>query len=134
MIDSRNSDSGSGLAARSVEFAVALRSRGYDPYASRGFLVRLEKAEFVDVEWAWLALPLGGEVVEKAGGPSGGMETVAGMMGTLEWEKWMLKLQMEMGKPEERLLEGVAADVEQARRQGGLGWVGLCGSARKAWV
>jgi len=55
---------------------------------------------------------------------------VTGIVGSWAWERWMLKLQMEMGKEEEKLLEGVVQVLEEGTR-GGSAWRSLTGWARK---
>ncbi|KAI9694489.1 MAG: hypothetical protein M1822_000105 [Bathelium mastoideum] len=55
---------------------------------------------------------------------------VTGIVGAWAWERWMLKLQMEMGREEERLLEGVSKALEEGGKCGS-GWRCLTGWARK---
>ncbi|KAF2228943.1 hypothetical protein EV356DRAFT_33348 [Viridothelium virens] len=45
-------------AALGVEFAFSLKTRGYDPTASRCFIRRLARAGFADVKRAWMVLPM----------------------------------------------------------------------------
>ncbi len=163
--------------AMSVEFAFNLKTRGYDPYATRSWIGRLSKAGFGGIKRAWLFLPLSrnaatpnsGQVskqmvdgqqglgiqksVVQPGGGGGRDEvngggavkdeeksevmgsthdaaSIAGLVGSLAWERWMLKLQIEMGKSEDRALEGVGAVLEEGRRKG-AGWRCLTGWARK---
>ena len=66
-------------------------------------------------------------------GPVGSTEDVAnvsGLLGGWMWEQWMLKLHMEMGRERAKLLEGVAAVLEEGR-ECGSGWRVLSGWARK---
>jgi len=57
------------------------------------------------------------------------------MVGSIAWERWMLKLQMEEGREEGKLLEGVAEALEAIGRQGvggtNVGWTMCVGCARK---
>lgn len=72
-----------------------------------------------------------GRKVEAVQGPLGSTADAAGMaglVGSWAWERWMLKLQLEMGK--EHLLEGVA-DVLEEGKYTGAGWRCLSGWARK---
>ena len=55
---------------------------------------------------------------------------VTGIVGAWAWERWMLKLQMEMGREEERLLEGVSKALEEGGKCS-AGWRCLMGWARK---
>lgn len=108
----------------------------------------------MDIKRAWLYLPMGAPSarteplretpspvladqtcmpVEAVRGPVGSTANVAnisGMVSTWAWEQWMLKLQMEMGKGEDYLLEGVGAVFEEGRNSG-AGWRCLSGWARK---
>ncbi|KAI9722642.1 MAG: hypothetical protein M1812_001573 [Candelaria pacifica] len=158
--------------AMSVEFAFNLKTRGYDPYATRNWMGRLNKAGFRGVKRAWLFLPLSGnaasytldqslrpvevqqglgiqKTIESRGqgdisdvrdgekgekgektGSTQDAAAIAGLVGSWTWERWMLKLQIEMGKSEDRALEGVGAVLEEGRRKG-AGWRCLTGWARK---
>jgi hypothetical protein len=51
-------------------------------------------------------------------------------VGSWYWEKWMLRLQVEMGKEEEKLLEGVVQVLEEGAAAGS-GWRYLTGYAKK---
>ena len=53
---------------------------------------------------------------------------MTGMVGSWAWERWMLKLQTEMGL--ESKLDGVAAAMEEGARMGAA-WRYLSGWARK---
>ncbi|KAI9687180.1 MAG: hypothetical protein M1820_010517 [Bogoriella megaspora] len=237
--------------AMSVEFAFNLKTRGYDPVASRSFIRRLGRAGFNDVKRAWLVLPMADVVPRwtdkgkretmradsfdlgsvdtrpramrsqsdgtvgmaisspqvvspqrngdkpktsrsssestlasvlsayglhredrprsRRSGSDGTIGTVAtsrslstileassvveesveeedqemplfgstskaanvtGIAGAWAWEKWMLKLQMEMGREEDRLLEGVSKALEEGGKCG-AGWRCLTGWAAK---
>ncbi|TKA31742.1 hypothetical protein B0A50_01820 [Salinomyces thailandicus] len=56
---------------------------------------------------------------------------LTGLVGARAWEQWMLKLHEEMGRSEERCLEGVAKALEEGGR-GLAGWRCLVGWALKA--
>lgn len=75
----------------------------------------------------------GGREVEAVQGPVGSTADAAsmsGLVGSWAWEQWMLKLQVEMGRSGEGLLEGVPRVLEEGR-QLGSGWRCLSGWARK---
>lgn len=74
-----------------------------------------------------------GTKVEAVQGPVGSTAdaaSMAGLVGSWAWEQWMLKLQLEMGKEEGKLLEGVPAVLEEGKSTG-AGWRCLSGWARK---
>ncbi|KAK5117536.1 hypothetical protein LTR62_004958 [Meristemomyces frigidus] len=58
------------------------------------------------------------------------VRAMTGMVGARMWEKWMLKLNGEMGRHEGRCLEGVAKALEESGK-GSAGWRCLVGWARK---
>ncbi|KAF1940227.1 hypothetical protein EJ02DRAFT_467488 [Clathrospora elynae] len=127
---------GRNAQAMGVEFGFNLKTRGYDAQPTKTFLPRVSKAGFKDVQRAWIVLPMGktaanwretltvgaepkqqerritedGEV-ELGDSPVYGTTIDAamltGVVGSWAWERWLLRLQMEMGKEEEKLLEGV---------------------------
>lgn len=69
--------------------------------------------------------------VNNASGSTKDARDVAGLAGARAWEKWLVKLQAEMGKgEEERLGEGVVQAVEEGARDG-CAWRCLEGWARK---
>lgn len=142
-----------------VEFGFNLKTRGYDAQATKTFLPRVSKAGFQDVQRAWIVLPMGktaanwrdelnvgavpaqqekritedGEVeLEDAPVFGNTMDAamLTGIVGSWAWERWLLRLQMEMGKEEERLLEGVLQVLEEGAQEG-AGWRTLTGWARK---
>ncbi|CAO2656688.1 Nn.00g054910.m01.CDS01 [Neocucurbitaria sp. VM-36] len=142
-----------------VEFGFNLKTRGYDAQPTKTFLPRVSKAGFQDVQRAWMVLPMGktaanwreelnvgaqpnhqekritedGEVeLEDAPifGTTMDAAMLTGIVGSWAWERWLLRLQMEMGKEEERLLEGVVQVLEEGA-QGCAGWRTLSGWARK---
>ena len=143
----------------SVEFGFNLKTRGYDAQPTKTFMPRVSKAGFRDAQRAWMMLPMGktaanwrdelnvgakqgqqekrisenGEIdVEESPvfGNTHDAAMVTGVVGSWAWERWMLRLQMEMGKEEERLLEGVVQVLEEGA-QGCAGWRTLMGCARK---
>lgn len=63
-------------------------------------------------------------------GSTAAIAAISGLVGLRAWESWMLKLQMESGKKEESLLEGVSAVVQEGRNHG-TGFRCLNGWARK---
>ncbi|EON61943.1 hypothetical protein W97_01161 [Coniosporium apollinis CBS 100218] len=151
MLDADILHAGTQASAMSVEFGFNLKTRGYDPAPTKSFVSRLSKAGFGGVKRAWMVLPMAstgakwtdkvdarveksigadGEVEEVSMGTSKDAAAMAGLVGSWAWEKWLLKLQMEMGKEEERLLEGVAAALEEGAKQGSA-WRCLSGWARK---
>ena len=142
-----------------VEFGFNLKTRGYDAQPTKTFLPRVSKAGFQDVQRAWMVLPMGktaanwreelnvgaqpkqqekritsdGEVeLEDAPvfGTTIDAAMLTGIVGSWAWERWLLRLQMEMGKEEEKLLEGVVQVLEEGA-QGCAGWRTLTGWARK---
>ncbi|KAF1992143.1 hypothetical protein K402DRAFT_450258 [Aulographum hederae CBS 113979] len=124
--------------AMSVEFGFMLKTRGYDPAPTKAFLPRLRRAGFGRVRRAWLVLPMvrvgGGNVNgggrEEEGSTTADASCITGLIGAWAWEKWMLKMQMEMGREEERLLEGVSQALDEGARSGAA-WRYLSGWAMK---
>ena len=151
----------SAAQALGVEFAFNLKTRGYDPISGKSFLPRLKRAGFQDIKRAWIVLPVAdvlprwtdsgknsseaGSTVERLIGPNGEVEcyeppltgstrdvrAITGLIGTRMWEQWMLKLSSEMGRSEERCLEGVSKALEEGGK-GNSGWRCLVGWARKS--
>ena len=70
------------------------------------------------------------EAVHGEVGSTADVASLTNLVGSWEWEKWLLKLQMEMGKDNEEFWEGVATVMEEGKR-GGAGWRCLKGWARK---
>jgi len=159
LIDSDIIRAGRQAQAMSVEFGFNLKTRGYDPQPTKTFLPRLQKAGFDDVHRAWMILPMGKPAanwkdvlpvgaetgaLEKSIGPDGDVDVsvpealgstmnaanLTGTVGSWAWEKWMLKLQVEMGKEEDKLLEGVVQVLEEGAKDG-AGWRSLTGWTRK---
>ena len=158
LLDSEIVHAGPLATAMSVEFGFNLKTRGYDPSPTKSFLGRLRRAGFVDIKRAWTFLPMGAPTtdayvppetpppnvstydlhcgkgeVEAVQGPVGSTAdaaSMAGLVGSWAWEQWMLKLQLEMGREGESLLEGVPGVLEEGRTMG-AGWRSLSGWARK---
>ncbi|KAL2216431.1 hypothetical protein M432DRAFT_621009 [Thermoascus aurantiacus ATCC 26904] len=153
VLDAEIARAGPYASAASVEFAFNLRTRGYDPTPTKGFLARLRRAHFTGIKRAWMFLPMGVEPVkaqppretpdpqppsqthtyEAVQGPVGSTADVASMTGLLGgwmWEQWLLKLQREMGRERGGLLEGVGSVFDEGRKNG-AGWTCLCGWATK---
>lgn len=159
LLDAELIHAGRNAQAMGVEFAFNLKTRGYDAQASKTFLPRVSNAGFRDVQRAWMVLPMGQTAAnwkeelnvgakagaqEKCIGESGEVEMqdapvfgstkdaamLTGVVGSWAWERWMLRLQVEMGKEEERLLEGVVQVLEEGAKEGSA-WRSLTGWARK---
>jgi SAM-dependent methyltransferase len=159
LIDADIIHAGRHAQAMGVEFGFNLKTRGYDAAPTKSFLNRLNKAGFQDVKRSWMVLPMaktsanwrdvlavgaetnteervispGGQVkVQEAPvfGTTGDAALLTGMVGSWAWEKWLLRLQTEMGKEEERLLEGVVQVLEEGSKEKS-GWRYLTGYARK---
>jgi SAM-dependent methyltransferase len=159
LLDAELMHAGRNAQAMGVEFAFNLKTRGYDAQASKTFLPRVQRAGFRDVQRTWMLLPMGqtaanwkvnlnvgvdvgaqekhihdnGEVEMQAMPTFGSTSDAAmltGIVGSWAWERWMLRLQMEMGKEEERLLEGVVQVLEEGAKEGSA-WRSLMGWARK---
>lgn len=153
LLDADIVNAGPLAQAKSVEFGFCLKTRGYDPVPTKAWLGRLQTAGFVGVKRAWMVLPMGAPAAPAAAqvsrdslgverkleleamvmGSTAAAAPVAGLVGGWAWERWMLKLQMEIGVAEENLLEGVGGIVEEGRK-GGAGWRALSGWARKPVV
>lgn len=130
-------------SATSVEFAFNLKTRGYDPNPTKTFLWKLKKSNFGAIKRAWLFMPMGTALGDASqvpgsrnierGGDIGSTADVANITGLLVgwmWEQWMLKLQMEMGRDEKRLLEEMNGVFDEGRKSG-AGWRCLSGWAMK---
>jgi len=63
-------------------------------------------------------------------GSTNAAASVTGLVGSWAWEKWMLKLEMESGKGDAAVHEGVYNIIEEGRKCG-AGWRNLNGWARK---
>lgn len=129
--------------AMSVEFGFNLKTRGYDANATKSFVSRLGRAGFADSRRMWSVLPMGNPAQKwndrvnvgannepSADGSTVDVSAMTGLVGAWAWESWMLKLQLEMGREEGRLLEGVAGVIEEGAKLGSA-WRVLSGWARK---
>ncbi|KAF2836303.1 hypothetical protein M501DRAFT_987471 [Patellaria atrata CBS 101060] len=154
LIDSEIVQAGYNASALSVEFGFNLKTRGYDANPTKSFIPRLRRAGFGDVKRAWMVLPAGqtaakwtdnresiapektisvdGEVKSVEVGTTADAAGLTGLVGSWAWEKWMLKLQLEMGKDEDKLLEGVVPALEESAKKG-AGWRYLNGWAQKPY-
>lgn len=158
LIDADIIHAGRQAQAMGVEFGFNLKTRGYDAAPTKSFLPRLNKAGFQDVQRMWMMLPMGktsanwrdvlpvgaeaktersigpdGQVIVQEApvfGTTGDAALLTGMVGSWAWEKWLLRLQTEMGKEEEKLLEGVVQVLEEGAKENS-GWRYLTGYARK---
>jgi SAM-dependent methyltransferase len=137
-------------SAMSVEFSFRLKTRGYDPYPTRAWTGRLQKAGFGTIKRAWVFLPMGAPIVapsppskrdvvapekpeegvEETRGNTAEVASVTGLVGSWAWEKWIVKLHTEVGKGGPGALDGVNAVLEEGRKSG-AGWRSLSGYARK---
>lgn len=153
VLDAEISHAGPYASASSVEFAFNLRSRGYDPVASKSFLSRLRNTGFDGVKRAWMFLPMGVEpsdpqppretpaprvpsqieeyeAVQGPIGSTGDIACITGLLGSWMWEQWLVQLRMEMGRERSKLLEGFGAIFAEGRKNG-AGWTCLSGWAMK---
>jgi SAM-dependent methyltransferase len=147
--------------ALSVEFAFNLKTRGYDPASGKNFLPRLKRAGFESIKRAWMLLPVADvlprwtdeakertsedSTVVRSIGPNGEVETfdapltgstkdvraLTGLVGARMWEQWMLKLNCEMGRSEDKCLEGISKALEEGGKEDAA-WRCLVGWARKS--
>ncbi|KAF2173201.1 hypothetical protein M409DRAFT_17146 [Zasmidium cellare ATCC 36951] len=145
--------------ALGVEFAFNLKTRGYDPSSGKNFLPRLKRAGFHEIKRAWMVLPVAdavprwsdsgktgnnaqtterliaadGTVTEFSAPLTGSTKDVramTGLVGARMWEQWMLKLSMEMGRSEKKVLDDVVKALEEGGK-GNASWRCLVGWARK---
>ncbi|KAJ6134718.1 hypothetical protein N7523_001040 [Penicillium sp. IBT 18751x] len=153
VLDAEISRAGSYASASSVEFAFNLRTRGYDPSASKGFLSRLRKSGYVGIKRAWMFLPMGMEpsepqllretpaprvpsqieeyeAVQGPIGSTGDIASMTGLLGGWMWEQWVVQFRLEMGRERANLLEGLGALFNEGRKNG-AGWTCLSGWAMK---
>ncbi|KAF9893644.1 hypothetical protein FE257_010956 [Aspergillus nanangensis] len=153
VMDAEIARAGPYASARSIEFAFNLKTRGYNPTPTKNFLCRLRKGNFMAINRAWMYLPMGTEPVktqfpretpeprvksqieeyEAVHGPIGStpdIASISGLLGGWMWEQWLLKLQMEMGREPEKLLEGIGGVFDEGRKNG-AGWTCLSGWAMK---
>ncbi|KAK2748763.1 hypothetical protein FQN57_000344 [Myotisia sp. PD_48] len=143
IIDSDIVRAGPYSSATSVEFGFNLKTRGYDPYPTKNFLGKLKRSNFGAIKRAWLFMPMGSPVCIESPipgnqgnanmsktGSTADVASITGLLGGWMWEQWMLKLQVEMGREDARLLEEMAAVFEEGRKVG-AGWRCLNGWAMK---
>jgi hypothetical protein len=153
VLDAEIARAGSYASASSVEFAFNLRTRGYDPSASKGFLSRLRKSGYVGIKRAWMFLPMGVEpsepqppretpaprvpsqieeyeCVQGPIGSTGDIASTTGLLGGWMWEQWLVQFRSEMGRERAKLLEGLGALFDEGRKNG-AGWTCLSGWAMK---
>lgn len=149
LLDSELMNAGPLGLAKSVEFAFSLKTLGYDPSPSKLWLGRLARAGFQDVRRTWMCLPVGakrnmhrlptppstGDTAAKESvplmGSSDNIASACSIVGGWNWERWLLRCEMEKVAGELRLadtvtagaameeagqcLEGVAAVMEEGR-------------------
>jgi hypothetical protein len=119
-----------GHYGRSMNARVtsSLYAHGYDAAPTKNWLNRVRRAGFGQIRRAWLVLPMSqyGGVRD---GTTANASHISGMVGGWAWERWLAKLQKEVGNGED-LLNGVADVMEEGARTG-AGWRYLSGWARK---
>ncbi|KKK16641.1 hypothetical protein ARAM_000506 [Aspergillus rambellii] len=153
VMDAEISRAGPYGSATSIEFSFNLKIRGYDPMPTKQFLNRLRKQDFVGIKRGWIYLPMGTEPLkpqalretpdprvksllegyEAVQGPVGSTAdaaSITGLLGGWIWEQWLLKLQVEMGRDNGKLLEGIGSVFDEGRKNGS-GWTCLSGWAMK---
>ncbi|KOS21059.1 hypothetical protein ESCO_004342 [Escovopsis weberi] len=122
---------------RSVEFGYTLQTLGYDPSPTKMWLGRLARAGFQDVRRAWLCQPLGAKpappapkhdstisdiTIEQAQAQAQAQAEEEEVMGSTDnianicsiaagwnWERWLLRCEMEKVAGELRLADTVTA-------------------------
>jgi SAM-dependent methyltransferase len=126
VLDSELMNAGPLGLAKSVEFGFTLKTLGYDPSPSKMWLGRLSRAGFQDVRRAWLCLPVGskrdvykiprptaaeGETLPQLPlmGSSDNTASVCSIVGGWNWERWLLRCEMEKVAGELRLVDTVTA-------------------------
>jgi ubiquinone/menaquinone biosynthesis C-methylase UbiE len=130
VLDAEILNAGRKGQALSAEFCSNLRTRGYDMAATKSWLPRLRKLGFGHTRRAWLVLPMSQQNFQ--GGSTAEASHITGMVGSWAWERWMLKLQREMGRDEGALLDGVAGALEEGAKTG-ASWRYLSGWAQKPY-
>ena len=126
---------GGGRLARAFNagFAADLAACEYDAAPTKRWLSRLRKAGFAGVRRAWLVLPVSGFGDARARqGSTADASHITGMVGGWAWERWVLKVNREMGRSDARLLDGVAAVLDEGAKTG-ASWRYLSGYARKPY-
>ena len=142
ILDSDIMNAGPQGLAKSVEFGFSLKTLGYDPSPSKMFLGRLARAGFQDTRRMWMCLPVGAKrnmhKMDAASpedapvmGSTDNIASACGIVGGWNWERWLLRCEMEKVAGELRLadtvttgeamkeagkcLDGVAAVMEEGR-------------------
>ncbi|GKU00606.1 verprolin [Fusarium langsethiae] len=155
LLDSDIINAGPIGLAKSVEFGFALKTLGYDPNPTKLWLARLARAGFQDTRRIWMCLPMGarrsmykpptppmkdspdGQDVKTCQmdamvmGSSDDIASACSIAGGWNWERWLLRCEMEKVAGELRLadttttgtameeagkcLDGVAAVFEEGR-------------------
>ncbi|KAL6919951.1 hypothetical protein ACHAPO_001175 [Fusarium lateritium] len=155
LLDSDIINAGPVGLAKSVEFGFALKTLGYDPNPTKLWLARLARAGFQDTRRIWMCLPMGarrsmykpptppmrdspdGQDVKTCQmdamvmGSSDDIASACSIAGGWNWERWLLRCEMEKVAGELRLadttttgtameeagkcLDGVAAVFEEGR-------------------
>jgi SAM-dependent methyltransferase len=155
LLDSDIINAGPVGLAKSVEFGFALKTLGYDPNPTKLWLSRLARAGFQDTRRIWMCLPMGarrsmykpptppmkdspdGQDVKTCQmdamvmGSSDDIASACSIAGGWNWERWLLRCEMEKVAGELRLadttttgtameeagkcLDGVAAVFEEGR-------------------
>ncbi|KAM5451153.1 hypothetical protein MaudCBS49596_003857 [Microsporum audouinii] len=134
LMDSDIARAGPYNSATSVEFSFNLKTRGYDPNPTKTFLWKLKKSNFSAIKRAWLFMPMGTAPSDASQVPGSGnlnnaddmgstadVANITGLLAGWMWEQWMLKLQMEMGRDEKKLLEEMNGVFDEGRKSG-AGW------------
>ena len=129
LLDSELINAGPLGLAKSVEFGFSLKRLGYDPSPSKLWLGRLARAGFEDTRRMWMCLPVGSKPANKklptpptssdgtaskaaVTSPMGSTEDIAGVcsiVGGWNWERWLLRCEMEKVAGELRLADTVTA-------------------------
>ena len=116
------------------DFAHALTAFGYDAKPTKHFISRLPRAGFVDIKRMRLALPL-------YGAKAGSATDMTGMVGSMDWERWMRRFDQEQGRVAFGFASRVGDALDEAwASESGNGsgseattaWTVLMGCARKA--
>ncbi|KAK0392449.1 hypothetical protein NLU13_1944 [Sarocladium strictum] len=155
ILDSDIMNAGPLGLAKSVEFGFTLKTLGYDPSPSKMWLGRLARAGFINTRRAWTCLPMGpkqnpfrvptpplkdgpkgeaGKTLQMEAMVMGSSQNIAAacsVIGCWNWERWILRCEMEKVAGELRLadtvtsgaameeaakaLEGVHAVIEEGR-------------------
>ncbi|KAK5990944.1 hypothetical protein PT974_09219 [Cladobotryum mycophilum] len=129
LLDSDIMNAGPLGLAKSVEFGYSLKTLGYDPSPTKMWLGRLARAGFQDTRRAWLCLPLGAkpspptppkhdstvseinvcQMDAMVMGSTDNIANVCSIAGGWNWERWLLRCEMENVAGELRLADTVTA-------------------------